>query len=141
MTSPRRSLTRTLAEIAHALESPQDVEIRLRTVLELLQDLVPYDYCALLRTGDDRVPTGAVRKADARSLPYLEKEGVAWIEKRNCLSCHHVPFLLWSHNEARARGITVDQKKLDGWIKRDLLWRQVWEYLVAGPSLSPRTLR
>ncbi|HKO24782.1 MAG TPA: GAF domain-containing protein [Chloroflexota bacterium] len=55
MTSPRRSLTRTLAEIAHVLESPQDVETRLRTVLELLKDLVPYDYCTLLRTRDDRV--------------------------------------------------------------------------------------
>ena len=54
MTSPRRPLTRTLAAIAHALESPQDVETRLRTVLELLKDLVPYDYCALLRTRDDR---------------------------------------------------------------------------------------
>src|SRR4051812_21946385 len=65
---------------------------------------------------DAPVPAAAVRKAVARSLPYLEKEGVAWIEKRNCLSCHHVPFLLWSHNEALARGIAVDREKLAGWI-------------------------
>lgn len=56
-----------------------------------------------------------VKKAVARSLPYLEKEGVEWIEKRNCLSCHHVPFLLWSHNVAKAHGIPVDEKKLKEW--------------------------
>ena len=39
------------------------------------------------------------RRAIERSLPYLEREGVAWIEKRACLSCHHVPFLLWSFRE------------------------------------------
>ena len=56
MTASCRSLTRSLAEIAHVLASPQDVETRLRTVLELLRDLVPYDSCALLRTRDGGVP-------------------------------------------------------------------------------------
>jgi squalene-hopene/tetraprenyl-beta-curcumene cyclase len=64
---------------------------------------------------DGPVPAADVRKAVERSLPYLEREGVAWKEKYNCLSCHHVPFLLWSHNEARARGFTIDRKKLAGW--------------------------
>lgn len=57
----------------------------------------------------------AARGAIERSLPYLEREGVAWMEKRACLSCHHVPFLLWSHREARERGIAVDEKKLAAW--------------------------
>jgi squalene-hopene/tetraprenyl-beta-curcumene cyclase len=56
------------------------------------------------------------RAAVERSLPYLEKEGVAWIEKRDCLSCHVVPFLVWSHDEARAKGIPVDLQKLAGWV-------------------------
>src|SRR5262245_60128352 len=55
------------------------------------------------------------RRAVERSLPYLEREGVAWIEKRACLSCHHVPFLLWSFREARDRGLAVDGKKLAQW--------------------------
>lgn len=57
----------------------------------------------------------AARRALEQSLPYLEREGVAWIEKRACLSCHHVPFLLWSRREAGDRGIAVDPKKLAGW--------------------------
>src|SRR5205085_461549 len=64
---------------------------------------------------DGPTPAADVRKAVERSLPYLEKEGVAWMEKYNCLSCHHVPFLLWSHNEARARGFPIDRGKLARW--------------------------
>jgi len=55
------------------------------------------------------------RAAVERSLPFLEKEGVAWIEKRGCNSCHVVTFMLWSHEEARAKGIPVDLQKLAGW--------------------------
>lgn len=56
-----------------------------------------------------------VRKAVERSLPFLEREGVAWMEEHNCLSCHHVPFLLWSHNAAKSGGIAVDEVKLARW--------------------------
>jgi squalene-hopene/tetraprenyl-beta-curcumene cyclase len=55
------------------------------------------------------------RTAVERSLPYLEKEGLAWIRNRKCLSCHVVTFMLWSHEEARAKGIPVDSKKLADW--------------------------
>lgn len=64
----------------------------------------------------DVVPTdAAVRAAVARSLPFLEKGGVAWMDERNCMSCHHVPFLLWSHRAAQAHGLAVDIKKLGEW--------------------------
>src|SRR4051794_25447326 len=58
-----------------------------------------------------------VRAAIERSLPFLEREGVAWMNEKNCASCHHVPFLLWSHNAARAHGIAVDGKKVDQWTR------------------------
>jgi len=77
---------------------------------------------------DDKPPLGAeARKAVERSLPYLQREGVAWIENHNCISCHHVPFLLWSHNAARSAGIAVDEMKLAQWNE--------W---AAGKSLSMR---
>jgi len=73
----------------------------------------------------------AVRDAVSRSLPFLEKEGVAWMETHGCMSCHHVPFLLWSHRSAQAQGFTVDSQKLaewDDWIRKDSLSkrRQFW---------------
>ena len=59
--------------------------------------------------------TAQTRKAIERGLPFLEKEGKAWMKEKGCVSCHHIPFLLWSHNEARARGIAVDETKLAEW--------------------------
>src|SRR5437016_3718453 len=67
---------------------------------------------ALLAAAQDEAP---IRKSVERSLPYLEKEGLAWIQKRDCLSCHQVTFMLWAHEEARTRGIAVDAKKLSEW--------------------------
>ena len=49
-----------------------------------------------------------VREAVSRSLPFLEKEGVAWMRVRKCASCHQVPWMLWSMNQARRRGFAVD---------------------------------
>ncbi|MCY2965270.1 MAG: hypothetical protein NT069_16830, partial [Planctomycetota bacterium] len=57
----------------------------------------------------------AVRESVARSLSYLEKEGVTWMEERGCMSCHHVPFLLWAHRAAQGRGLVVDTEKLMEW--------------------------
>lgn len=75
---------------------------------------------------DDAAPPSdaAVREAVSRSLPFLEKEGVAWMNDRGCMSCHHVPFLLWSHRAAQAHGLTVDAQKLaewDEWSRKDSL--------------------
>lgn len=56
-----------------------------------------------------------VRAVVQKSLPYLEKAAHAWMyEKRECTGCHHA-LTLWSFNEARAHGLAIDEKKLDGW--------------------------
>lgn len=77
------------------------------------------------RAEDSSPPSdAAVLEAVARSLPFLEKEGVAWMHERDCISCHHVPFLLWSHRTAQSRGLTVDASKLaewDEWTRKDSL--------------------
>ena len=54
-----------------------------------------------------------IRSAVERSIPYLEAAGAAWIEKRKCASCHQVPFMLWSLNEAASAGFELDRAKLD----------------------------
>src|SRR5215471_13195051 len=80
---------------------------------------------AAVRADDPaQVNDTAVRDAVSRSLPFLEKEGVAWMEDHRCMSCHHVPFLLWSHRSAQAQGFTVDSQKLavwDEWTRKDSL--------------------
>ena len=75
---------------------------------------------------EDPIPVSdaAVREAVSRSLPFLEKVGVAWMNERGCMSCHHVPFLLWSHRAAQSHGLAVDAGKLaewDEWTQKDSL--------------------
>ena len=57
----------------------------------------------------------AVRESVGRSLPFLESAGVAWMEERCCMSCHHVPFLLWTHRTAAAKEFDIDSQKLSDW--------------------------
>src|SRR5690349_19806224 len=61
-----------------------------------------------------------VRAAVERSMPFIERVGTAWMQERNCNSCHAVTFLVWSHNEALAHGLKVDQKKLAEWVNWSL---------------------
>ncbi len=66
-----------------------------------------------------------IRSAIERSLPFLEKAGIAWMEGRisiqngdACVSCHQVPFGIWSQSEARARGILLEDSKYDDLAKQ-----------------------
>src|SRR5262249_7714843 len=58
------------------------------------------------------VPPGDVRKAIERGIDYLEREGAAWVKKRGCASCHHVPMMVWALHEARDRGHRVNETAL-----------------------------
>jgi hypothetical protein len=63
-------------------------------------------------------PTPTVQQVRAtieRSLPFIEKIGSEWMDKRNCNSCHVVTFQLWSHNAAALRGFDVNREKLAEW--------------------------
>lgn len=63
-----------------------------------------------------RADEAAVRAALTKSLGYLAREGDRWMEDKDCISCHHLPELLWSHREAAARGFSVDQAKFNEWL-------------------------
>ena len=70
--------------------------------------------------------TMQVRDAIQRSVPYLEREGAAWIEKRDCVSCHQVPFMLWGLNAAHASGAEIDEAELQKHSDWSLTW-QSWQ--------------
>jgi regulation of enolase protein 1 (concanavalin A-like superfamily) len=55
------------------------------------------------------------RETADRAIPYIEKEGTAWINDRKCLTCHYVGYMLWSFHDARERGFDIDQDKLADW--------------------------
>ena len=66
----------------------------------------------------------STREAIVRSLPFLETAGTAWMEERGCMSCHHVPFMIWAHRAAQTKRVMVVTKKLadwDEWARTDSL--------------------
>lgn len=68
---------------------------------------------ALPAAAGDAPPAEAdVRAAIERSLPWLQAEGVKWLDEKKCISCHHGPFMLRTLHEARLRGLAVDADKL-----------------------------
>ena len=83
--------------------------------------------CWSVASGDAPPPTApaaeaeglTVRAAIERSLPYLEADGDAWMEGKipvqdgkGCVSCHQVPFAVWSLREAKRAGIPVPEAEL-----------------------------
>src|SRR5579872_1168737 len=58
-----------------------------------------------------------VREAVKRSLPFVEKGGVDWIEKRGCMSCHTFAFTIWAHQEAKLKGFDVSKEKMSKWLE------------------------
>lgn len=55
------------------------------------------------------------RQAVELAIPYLEKDGVAWMNDRKCLTCHYVAFMVWSFRDASQHGFAVDKPKLSQW--------------------------
>jgi squalene-hopene/tetraprenyl-beta-curcumene cyclase len=57
----------------------------------------------------------SVRETVKRAIPYLERAGEVWIKKRQCVSCHQIPFMLWSLSAADAKGYAVNRPSLTRW--------------------------
>jgi hypothetical protein len=75
----------------------------------LIQLAVPAGHAA---QAADAAPPREIRKAVERGTAYLEAEGVTWMKKQHCASCHHVPMMVWALNEARQRNYMVNEKAL-----------------------------
>lgn len=58
-----------------------------------------------------------------RSLPFVKEKGLAWIEDRQCASCHQVPSMLWSLNLAAKAGIDSERKATIEWTPWAADWR------------------
>lgn len=80
--------------------------------------------------------TDTVRRTISKSLPFIEREGVKWIEEKKCVTCHQVPFMVWSLNAAKARGLPVDNEKLAEWNA----WATDYIHFSA-PAAKPETLK
>jgi hypothetical protein len=67
---------------------------------------------AILDCYSDSLPSTPVQGAVDRGLHYLQQEAFRWKETRQCAACHHAATMIWTFNEARARGYSVDEQAL-----------------------------
>jgi squalene-hopene/tetraprenyl-beta-curcumene cyclase len=81
---------------------------------------IPFALLLLSVSPDASPPAAEVRQTVERSLVYLEKEGVTWIENRKCTSCHQIPIMVWSHLEARRQGLKLNEAGLADWLNFSL---------------------
>lgn len=63
----------------------------------------------------DPVTPEQAKKVVERSLPFLREEGIQWSRRRQCISCHHVGFMVWSLGEAQRHNLKVDAAELKYW--------------------------
>lgn len=50
-----------------------------------------------------------VHSAVERGMQFLQKDSYRWKAARGCAACHHAALVVWTFNEARARGYSVDE--------------------------------
>lgn len=58
-----------------------------------------------------------------RGLPFIQEKGLAWIEDRQCASCHQIPSMLWSLNSAARAGLDTERKETTEWTPWAADWR------------------
>jgi hypothetical protein len=65
----------------------------------------------------------AIHATVERGLHYLQQEAFGWKETRRCAACHHAAAMIWTFNEARARGYSIDEqalKEITTWAFEDM---------------------
>jgi len=67
--------------------------------------------------------TPAIRQAVEKAIPYVISEGNAWIESKDCTSCHRTSFQTWAMTSALNIGVKIDPTALEElrvWSRSDL---------------------
>lgn len=78
-------------------------------MLRVIPLILVLGVCGMVRADE---PAADVRTSISKGLEYLTDKGIDWKEDRKCASCHHISWTLWSLNEAKKSGFTVDEKTL-----------------------------
>jgi hypothetical protein len=102
----------------------------------MLMNLAAFSLLCLVFAGEPPAGAGAAdadaaRKCIERSLPFLEKGAVEWMQTKKCATCHHVPMMLWTHYEARRHGFPVNDKAVQE------LESQALAHYLGHPELTP----
>ena len=79
-----------------------------------------------VKAGDNNVELRSVKDAVTQSLPFIIEEGQLWMDEKDCVSCHQIPFMVWALNSAGEKGFDIDAQKLESWNS----WPTAWQKMV-----------
>jgi len=69
--------------------------------------------CLMLVPSAAMAQQKAVDETIQRAIPFIESQGQKWIEEKKCVSCHQVPFGIWSLRLAQQSGFSLDAEQLE----------------------------
>ena len=92
----------------------------MRSLVSLCGLLFLTGFAASSGAGELPAQPGSVRLAVTRCLPFMEKEGLAWMKSQGCVSCHQIPMMIWSFNATQRQGFVVEGNKIGEWNERAL---------------------
>src|SRR5436190_11107450 len=80
--------------------------------------------CQVASAGEKRNAQDG-REAVKRAVPFIENAEADWIANKECISCHHTAFAVWSLNKAKRQGIPINDGKLREWTDWTADWRNM----------------
>jgi len=64
----------------------------------------------------DKVRADEIRQSVQRSIPFIEAQGVQWIDEKKCVSCHQVNSMVWSLSLAKRQEFEVSDR-IQAWLE------------------------
>ena len=64
--------------------------------------------CGAVFLADTDPAVETARPAVIKGIAYIEARGLAWKNEHGCASCHHVPMMVWTLNDAKGAGFPVN---------------------------------
>ena len=52
----------------------------------------------------------SLKQSIESAIPYIQQNAQVWIDKKKCVSCHQIPFGLWSTQVAKNAGHKIDEE-------------------------------
>ena len=75
----------------------------------------------------------SLKQSIESAIPYIQQNAQVWIDKKKCVSCHQIPFGLWSTQVAKNAGHKIDEELFQKQSK--------WALEICDSNLNAKTMK
>ena len=72
--------------------------------------------------GAQQEETRSLKQSIESAIPYIQQNAQVWIDQKKCVSCHQIPFGLWSTQVAKDAGHKIDEELFQSPVVLDLIY-------------------